>query len=119
MAKYKTGINEKSKCVYKETKEGKRGSLVGCSRNEIKNYFKGLYEVDTKTAKDELKAVMEAFEMGKKHQEKENELKEVMSKVYNAYDTMDYNLYEDKLNEIEKLHNELKNIYSEIYKLNK
>jgi hypothetical protein len=119
MAKYKTGINEKAKCVYKETKDGKRGSLVGCSRNEIKNYFKGLYETDAKTAKDELKSVMEAFEVGKKRQDKENELKEVMSHIYNAYDTMDYNLYEEKLNEIEKMHSNLKNIYNELYKLNK
>lgn len=117
MAKYKTGINEKAKCVYKETKEGKRGSLVGCTRNEIKNYFKGLYEVNSKTAKDELKAIMEAFEIGKQHQIKESELKEIMDQVYNAYDTMDYNLYEEKLNEIEKMHNEMKRIYSEIAKL--
>jgi hypothetical protein len=119
MAKYKTGINEKAKCVYKETKDGKRGSLVGCSRNEIKNYFKGLYETDAKTAKDELKSVMEAFEVGKKRQDKESELKEVMSQIYNAYDTMDYNLYEEKLNEIEKMHNNLKNLYNELSKLNK
>ena len=51
MAKYKTGINEKAKCVYKETKDGKRGSLVGCSRNEIKTYFKGLYETDARLLK--------------------------------------------------------------------
>jgi hypothetical protein len=42
-----------------------------------------------------------------------------MSCIFVVDDTMDYNLYEDKLNEIEKLHNELKSIYSEIYKLNK
>lgn len=119
MAKYKTGVNEKAKCVYKETKDGKRGSLVGCSRNEIKNYFKGLYEVDAKTAKDELKAVMEAFEVGKKRQEKENELKEVLNQVRNAYDTMDYNLYEEKLDEIEKMHNNLRQLYSELSKLEK
>lgn len=119
MAKYKTGINEKSKCVYKETKEGKRGSLVGCSKNEIKKYFKGLYEVDAKTAKDELKAVMEAFEIGKRRQEKENELNEVMNQIRNAYDTMDYNLYEKQINEIEKMHNNLKQIYSELSKIEK
>jgi uncharacterized protein YpuA (DUF1002 family) len=119
MAKYKTGINEKAKCVYKETKEGKRGSLVGCNRNEIKNYFKGLYETNAKTAKDELKAVMEAFEIGKKRQLKENELKEIMDQVYNAYDTMNYDIYDEKINEIEKMHNEMKQIYSEIAKLNK
>jgi hypothetical protein len=119
MAKYKTGINEKAKCVYKETKDGKLGSLVGCNRNEIKTYFKGLYETNVKAAKDELKSVMEAFEIGKKRQVKENELKEIMNQVYNAYDTINYDIYDEKINELEKMHNEMKQIYSEIAKLNK
>ena len=62
---------------------------------------------------------MEAFEIGKKRQDKENELKEVMSQVYNAYDTMNYDMYDEKLKEIEKMHNDVKQIYSEIAKLNK
>jgi hypothetical protein len=52
MAKYKTGTGDKSKCLYKLNKEGKRGAQVGCSRNEVKKYLKGLYEYDTKAAKE-------------------------------------------------------------------
>ncbi len=59
----------KGKCVYKKTKDGKMGAKVGCTKGDVKQYLKALYANDPKAAKDELKEIVEAFNVGKKKEE--------------------------------------------------
>lgn len=119
MAKYKTGTGDKSKCLYKLNKEGKRGTQVGCSRNEVKKYLKGLYEYDTKAAKEELKEMMEALDLGKKREALMSELSEIHNSVRTMYETMDYKTYEDSLSEISKMQSEMTRLYKDIAALEK
>ena len=62
---YIAGTGEDAKCVYKKTKAGNRGSKVGCTKGDVKQYLRALYSADKKSAKDELAEIIEAFEVGK------------------------------------------------------
>lgn len=109
----------KGKCVYKKTKEGKLGAKVGCTKGDVKQYLKALYANDPKSAKDELAQIVEAFNVEKKKQSLMGELNELQDQVKGMYETMNAEGYEKSLDEVEKMHNEMKRLYAEIAKLEK
>lgn len=109
----------KGKCVYKKTKDGKMGAKVGCTKGDVKQYLKALYANDPKAAKDELKEIVEAFNMGKKKEELMAEMGEMHNSVKGMYETMTHEGYENSMSEIEKMHNEMKRLYAEMAKLEK
>jgi uncharacterized protein YukE len=106
----------KDKCVYKE-KNGKKGAKVGCTKGDVKKYLGALYTSDKKKAKDELKEIIAAFEVGKRKEQIMAELTSMQEAVRGMYEGMDHEVYENTLSEIEKMHNEMKQLYAEIAKL--
>lgn len=109
----------KGKCVYKKTKEGKLGAKVGCTKGSVKQYLKALYASDPRAAKNELAQIVEAFNVEKKKQSLMGELSEIQNQVKGMYETMNSEGYEKSLDEVEKMHNEMKRLYAEIAKLDK
>lgn len=109
----------KGKCVYKQTKDGKLGAKVGCTKNDVKKYLGALYANDPKSAKDELKEIVEAFNVGKQKEQLMAEMAEMHNSVKSMYETMTHEGYEDTLSEVEKMHQEMKRMYAEIAKLEK
>lgn len=114
---YIAGTGEDAKCVYKKTKEGKRGAKVGCTKGDVKQYLRALYSADKKSAKDELAEIIEAFEVGKKMNELTTQLEEMKTKTQEMYAHITSDVYEESLEEIEKMHTEMKQLYNEIDKL--
>lgn len=109
----------KGSCVYKQTKDGKLGAKVGCTKGSVKQYLKALYASDPKAAKNELAQIVEAFNVEKKKEALMGELAEMHDNVKSMYEAMDHEGYEDTLYEVEKMHQEMKRLYAEIAKLEK
>jgi hypothetical protein len=109
----------KGSCVYKQTKDGKLGAKVGCSKGDVKKYLGALYANDPKSAKNELAEIVEAFGIGKKKEQLMAEMGEMHNSVKSMYETMTHEGYEDTLSEVEKMHQEMKRMYAEIAKLEK
>jgi uncharacterized coiled-coil protein SlyX len=105
------------KCVYKKTKDGKKGAKVGCTKGDVKKYLGALYSADKKSAKNELSEIIAAFEVGKKHEELMMQLESMHANVKGMYEGMNGEVYEASLSEIEKMHNEMRQLYNEISKL--
>jgi uncharacterized protein YukE len=113
---YIAGTGNDAKCVYK-SKNGKKGAKVGCTKGDVKKYLGALYTADKKAAKDELKEIIAAFEVGKRKEQLMAELTSMQEAVRGMYEGMDHEVYENTLSEIEKMHNEMKQLYAEIAKL--
>ena len=109
----------KDKCVYKQTKDGKKGAKVGCTKGDVKKYLGALYANDPKSAKNELAGIVEAFGIGKKREQLMAEMGEMHNSVKSMYETITHEGYEDSLSEIEKMHQEMKRMYAEMAKLEK
>lgn len=107
------------KCVYKQTKDGKKGAKVGCTKGDVKQYLKALYANDPRAAKNELAEIVEAYGVGKKKEQLMAEMAEMHNSVKSMYETMTHEGYEDTLSEVEKMHQEMKRMYAEIAKLEK
>lgn len=107
------------KCVWKSTNEGKKlgKDPVGCTKGDVKKYLSALYANDPKAAKNELAAIVEAFNEGKRREALMAELTQMHETVKGMYEGMNEDLYEDTLSEIEKMHMEMKNLYAELFKL--
>jgi uncharacterized coiled-coil DUF342 family protein len=116
---YIKGTGKDDKCVFKKTKDGKRGAKVGCTRDNVKQYLKALYANNPKEAKNELAKIVEAMELGKKHDELMNEMMGMADVAKSHYDNMKSETYEEQLKEIEKLHDEMRRLYNDISKLEK
>lgn len=114
---YIAGTGEDAKCVYKKTKEGNRGAKVGCTKGDVKQYLRALYSADKKSAKDELTEIIEAFEVGKKMNELTTQLEEMKTKTQEMYAHITPDIYEESLDEIAKMHTEMKQLYNEMGKL--
>ena len=109
----------KGSCVYKQTKDGKLGAKVGCTKGSVKQYLKALYASDPKAAKNELAQIVEAFNVEKKKEALIGEISEIHNNIKGMYEAMDHEIYEDTLYEVEKMHQEMKRLYAEIAKLEK
>jgi hypothetical protein len=110
----------KGKCVHKVLSGGKLSKEpVGCTKGDVKKYLGALYANDPKVAKDNLKEIIEAFNVGKRKDELMAEMTEMHNNVKGMYETMTHEGYEDTFNEMEKMHNEMKRLYAEIAKLEK
>lgn len=114
---YIAGTGEDAKCVYKKTKEGKRGAKVGCTKGDVKQYLRALYATDKSAAKNELAEIIEAIEVGKKMDELTTQLEEMKTQTQEMYAHITPDIYEESLKEIEKMHNEMKQLYNEMDKL--
>lgn len=109
----------KDKCVYKQTKDGKKGAKVGCTKEDVKKYLGALYANDPKSAKNELAGIVEAFNVGKQKEQLMAEMQSMHDSVKSMYETMTHEGYEDTLSEVEKMHQEMKRMYADIAKLSK
>ncbi len=107
----------KGNCVYKQTKDGKLGAKVGCSKGDVKQYLKALYAADAKAAKNELAGIVEAFGVDKQKTTLTNELNAMKEQIKQMYETMTHESYEKDLSEIEKMHNSLKTLWNDVVKL--
>ena len=107
----------KEKCVYKKSKTGNKGAKIGCTKGDVKQYLRALYAADKQAAKNELAEIIEAFEVGNKMNELTTQLEEMRMNVQGMYEGMSSETYEESLKEIEKMHNEMKQLYNEISKL--
>jgi hypothetical protein len=113
---YIAGTGKDAKCVYK-SKNGKKGAKVGCTKGDVKKYLGALYASDKKKAKDELKEIIAAFEVGKRKEQLMMELNSMQETVRGMYEGMNHEVYENVLSEVEKMHAEMKRLYAEIAKL--
>jgi uncharacterized coiled-coil DUF342 family protein len=88
-------------------------------KSQVKQYLKALYASNPKEAKNELAKIVEAMELGKKHDELMNEMMGMADVAKSHYDNMKSETYEEQLKEIEKLHDEMRRLYNDISKLEK
>lgn len=108
------------KCVWK-VKDGKKVGKepVGCTKGDVKKYLAALYANDPKTAKNELAAIVEAFADEKRTTAIMAELDTYRNELSTKYSSIDEGSYESTLDEIQKMHEEMKGLYAELFRLKK
>lgn len=107
------------KCVYKENKSGGRGAEVGCSKNEIKQFFRGLNLSNPKDAKKEIAEVKSALVKAAKYAELEENYMGVVENIKSSYEKMAEMKHKDflkQLKEVMKMNKNLQKLHKEYTK---